>query len=134
MHAPKFEGRSQEETERQERCARGDAWRMAKSILNLNEKDRSTSFSPTEVWCLPASTIKPMQHGQLRTGRCLWFIDWLFQLIYYPASLPQDSVIQYQHEVRVRVAKHAETCRHNQQKPRTQVEMRTTRQYGRPVA
>ena len=25
-YAPKFEDRSQEETERQERCARGDAW------------------------------------------------------------------------------------------------------------
>ena len=31
--AMKFEDRSQEETERQERCARGDAWRLAKNIF-----------------------------------------------------------------------------------------------------
>ena len=34
-NAPKFEDRSQEETERQERCARAAAWRLAKSILKL---------------------------------------------------------------------------------------------------
>ena len=45
-YAPKFEDRSQEEAERQERCARGDAWRMAKSILKLKEKAKSTFFSP----------------------------------------------------------------------------------------
>ena len=32
-NAPKFEDRSQEETEWQERCAREAAWRLAKSIL-----------------------------------------------------------------------------------------------------
>ena len=42
LYAPKFEDRSQEERERQERCARGDAWRMAKSFVKLNEKDRAT--------------------------------------------------------------------------------------------
>ena len=31
-NAPKFEDRSQEETEWQERCARGAAWRLAKSV------------------------------------------------------------------------------------------------------
>ena len=59
-YAPKFEDRSQEETERQERRARGDAWRLACSILKLKEKDKATLFSSTEVWCLPApSVIKP---------------------------------------------------------------------------
>ena len=59
-YAPKFEDRSQEETNRQERRARADAWRMAKSILTLKEKNKATFFSPTEVWCLPApSVIKP---------------------------------------------------------------------------
>ena len=38
-NAPKFEDRSQEETAWQERCAREAAWRLAKSILNLKEKD-----------------------------------------------------------------------------------------------
>ena len=56
-YAPKFEEWSQEETERQERCARGDAWRMARSILELKQKDEATFFSPTQVWCLPAPSI-----------------------------------------------------------------------------
>ena len=43
-YAPKFEDRSQEETERQERCARGDAWRMAKGVPKLKEKDKATFF------------------------------------------------------------------------------------------
>ena len=34
----KFEARSQEEIERQERCARGDAWRLAKNILKVLEQ------------------------------------------------------------------------------------------------
>ena len=33
-NAPKFEDRSQEETEWQERCAREAAWRLAKNIIN----------------------------------------------------------------------------------------------------
>ena len=37
-NAPKFEDRSQEETEWQERCAREEAWRLAKSILKSKEK------------------------------------------------------------------------------------------------
>ena len=56
----KFEDRSQEETERQKRCARGDAWRLAKNIYKFNEKDKATFFSPTDEWrLLAASTIKP---------------------------------------------------------------------------
>ena len=59
-NAPKFEDRSQEETERQERYAREAAWKMARSILKLKEKYKTTFFSPSENWCLPSpSTIKP---------------------------------------------------------------------------
>ena len=59
-NAPKFEDRSQEETEWQERRAREAAWRLAKNILKLKEKDKTTFFSPSENWCLPApSTLKP---------------------------------------------------------------------------
>ena len=36
-NAPKFEDRSQEETEWQERCAREAAWKLAKHILKLKE-------------------------------------------------------------------------------------------------
>ena len=58
--APKFEGRSQEETEWQERCAREAAWRLAKNILKLKEKSKAAFLSPSENWCLPApSNLKP---------------------------------------------------------------------------
>ena len=53
-NAPKFEGRSQEETEWQERCARDAAWRLAKHILKVKEKHKTAFFSPSENWCLPA--------------------------------------------------------------------------------
>ena len=39
--AMKFEDRSQEETERQERCARSKAWKLAKNIHKLKEKPMS---------------------------------------------------------------------------------------------
>ena len=59
-NAPKFEDRSQEETEWQEQGAREAAWRLAKNIQKFKEKHKTTFFSPSENWCLPApSTIKP---------------------------------------------------------------------------
>ena len=58
-NAPKFEDRSQEETEWQEQGAREAAWRLAKSVLKLTEQERATFFSPSENRCLPASTLKP---------------------------------------------------------------------------
>ena len=58
-NAPEFEDRSQEETEWQEQGAREAAWKLAKSVLKLKEKNRATFFSPSENWCLPASTLKP---------------------------------------------------------------------------
>ena len=58
-NAPKFEDRSQEETEWQEQGAREAAWRLAKNIFKLKEKDKTAFFSPSENRCLPASTPKP---------------------------------------------------------------------------
>ena len=59
-NAPKFEDRSQEETEWQERCAREAAWKLAKNILKLMKKNKAAFFSPSEKWCMPApSTLKP---------------------------------------------------------------------------
>ena len=58
-NAPKFEDRSQEETELQEQGAREAAWKLAKSVLKLKEHERATFFSPSENRCLPASTLKP---------------------------------------------------------------------------
>ena len=58
-NAPKFEDRSQEETEWQEQGAREAAWKLAKSVLKLQEQERATFFSPSENGCLPASTLNP---------------------------------------------------------------------------
>ena len=57
-NAPKFEDRSQEETEWQEQGAREAAWKLAKSVLKLKEHQRATFFSPSENRCFPASTLK----------------------------------------------------------------------------
>ena len=58
-NTPKFEDRSQEETEWQDRWARDAAWRPAKSILKLKEHERATFFSPSKNRCLPASILQP---------------------------------------------------------------------------
>ena len=58
-NAPKFEDRSQGETELQERCAREAAWNLAQSVLKLKEKHKTIFFSPPENRCLPASAVKP---------------------------------------------------------------------------
>ena len=41
----KFEDRSQEETERQERCAGGDAWKLAQHIFYLKETKNYILFA-----------------------------------------------------------------------------------------
>ena len=58
-NAPKFEDRSQEETEWQERWAREAAWKLAKIVLKLKEHERAIFFSLLENGCLPASTLEP---------------------------------------------------------------------------
>ena len=58
-NAPKFEDRSQEETEWQEQGAREAARRLAKSALKFKEKNKATFFSPSENRCLAASTLQP---------------------------------------------------------------------------
>ena len=71
LHARKFEDRSQEETERQERCARGKTWNLARNIYKLKEKDKATFYSPTDEWIVPAaSTIEP----EKRVCSGLWSI------------------------------------------------------------
>ena len=58
-NAPKFEDRSQEETEWQELGAREAAWKLAKNVFKLKEHERAAFFSSPENRCLPASTLKP---------------------------------------------------------------------------
>ena len=50
-NAPKFEDRSQEETEWPEQGAREAAWRQAKSVRKLKEKNKAAIFSPSENRC-----------------------------------------------------------------------------------
>ena len=58
-NAPKFEDRSQAETEWQEQGAREAAWKLSTSVFKLKEKNKATFFSPSEKRCLPASNLKP---------------------------------------------------------------------------
>ena len=57
----KFEDRSQEETERQPRCARSKAWDLAKNIFKLKEKDKATFYSPAEERVLLAASTKELE-------------------------------------------------------------------------
>ena len=58
--APKIEDRPDEETLKQERCARRDVPKMARNVHKLKEKDKATFHSPSDVWCVPApSSTKP---------------------------------------------------------------------------
>ena len=58
-NAPKFEDRSQEETEWQEQGAREAAWKLAKNVFRLKEHERAAFCSSPENRCLRASTLKP---------------------------------------------------------------------------
>ena len=58
-NAPKFDDRSQEETEWQEQGAREAAWKLAKNVFKLKEHERAAFFSSPENRCLPASNLKP---------------------------------------------------------------------------
>ena len=58
-YAVKFEDRShEEETERQQRCARSNAWNLAKNIYKLKDNDKATFYSLVEEWVLPAASTK----------------------------------------------------------------------------
>ena len=54
----KFEDRSHEETERQQRYARSKAWNLAKNIYKLKEKNKTTFYFRVEEWVLPAASTK----------------------------------------------------------------------------
>ena len=75
-YAVNFEDRSQEETERQERCSRGDAWKLAKNIYKLKETEKAIFYSPSkeidkaafyfpsEEWVLPAASTKELEERE----------------------------------------------------------------------
>ena len=56
--ATKFEDRSHEETERQQRCARSKALNHAKNTYKLKENDKAAFYSPAEEWVLPAASAR----------------------------------------------------------------------------
>ena len=58
-NAPKFEDRSQEETEWQEQGAREEAWKLAKNVFKLKKHERATFFSLSEKRRMPALSLKP---------------------------------------------------------------------------
>ena len=58
--AVRFEERSPGETAGQERCARGDAWELAKKKISAKKEDKATFYPPSVERMSPAaSTIKP---------------------------------------------------------------------------
>ena len=57
-YALKFEDRSHEETEQQQRCARSKAWNFAKNIYKLKDNDKAAFYFPTEEWVLSAASTK----------------------------------------------------------------------------
>ena len=63
-YAMKFEDRSHEKTERQQRCARSKAWNLGKHIYKLKEKDQVTFYSPAEEWVLPAASTKELEERE----------------------------------------------------------------------
>ena len=68
-HAMKFEDRSHEETDRQQRCARSKAWNLAKkTYTSSKKKDKAAFYFPAEEWVLPAaSTKEPEEREFLHT-------------------------------------------------------------------
>ena len=76
-NVPKFEDRSQKETEWQEQGARETAWKLAKSVLKLEEHESTTFFSPSENTCLPSPTtsIKPEERHRSPTDEVVQSYD-----------------------------------------------------------
>ena len=57
-YAMKFEDRSHEVTERQQRCARSKAWNLGKNTYKVKEKDKAAFYFPREECVLPAGSTK----------------------------------------------------------------------------
>ena len=51
--APQFEERTQDETLKQEQCARKAAWNLVKDVYKLKNESQNTFYSPAEVWVMP---------------------------------------------------------------------------------
>ena len=73
----KFEDRSHEETERQQRCARSKAWNLVNNIYKSKEKDKATFYSPAEEWVLPAASTKAPEERKfvVDSGASMHFVS-----------------------------------------------------------
>ena len=57
-HQQCSEDQSQEETERQQRCARSKAWNLAKNIYKLKANDKAAYSSLADNWVLPSASAR----------------------------------------------------------------------------
>ena len=60
----KFEERTQNETVRQERCACGAAWNLAKDVCELKKESQDTFYSLAKAWVMPAPSSKKSEERQ----------------------------------------------------------------------
>ena len=67
-YAVKFEDRSHEETERQQRCARSKTCNLSKNMYGLKEKDKAAFYSPAEECVLPAASSKEPEEREFVVG------------------------------------------------------------------
>ena len=58
-YAVKFEDRSHEETERQQRCAQSKAWNLVENMYKLKDKDKTTFYSPSGVMGIASCINEP---------------------------------------------------------------------------
>ena len=65
-YAMKFEDRSHEGTERQQRCSRSTARHLAKNRYKLKEKDKATFYSPARERVLPAAASTELEEREAR--------------------------------------------------------------------
>ena len=77
-HAMKFEDWSHEETERQQRCPRSNAWNLAKNIYKLKEKDKAAFHFPAEEWVRPGCVNKKSRRKEslllIQERVCIWSV------------------------------------------------------------
>ena len=64
-YAMKFEDRSHEETERQERCSQSTAWDVAKHMYKLKANGKAPLYSPAEKWFLPNASAREPEEREL---------------------------------------------------------------------
>ena len=57
-------GREFPGTQKQERCARRNAWDLAKDVYKLKREAKDTFYSPAEAWVMPAPSSKNLEERE----------------------------------------------------------------------